>query len=270
VSANDTHFTLMPWYSKERPTPFDAVPIEGLFFLDGDRVGLKRQKYSMIDFPSGVQCPLWESGDPERVGTVHLFGEMDLPLVDTREGAFEQASRIAAACGYRARRVGEDRLEVRGRDPGEHFRVRYDPENGQMADVEPVVDSSEPPPVPPAHQLLSAEIRAQLPELYSGEKQGLETRAVVKFFTPDSSWSWFASEGSPVDEDGYYDTDKEKVDYLFFGLVVGLEIELGYFSLAELESARGPLGLPIERDLYYEPKSLKELMDWHREQRGGR
>ena len=31
--------------------------------------------------------------------------------------------------------------------------------------------------------------------------------------------------------------------------VDGFEKELGYFSLRELESARGPLGLPIERDL---------------------
>ena len=53
---------------------------------------------------------------------------------------------------------------------------------------------------------------------------------VVKFFTPDAGWTWYAIEGSPVDEDGYYDTDKEKVDFLFFGLVSGLEVELGYFS----------------------------------------
>jgi hypothetical protein len=33
----------------------------------------------------------------------------------------------------------------------------------------------------------------------------------AKFFDPVGSWSWFATEGSPVDEDGYYDTDKEKV-----------------------------------------------------------
>ena len=56
----------------------------------------------------------------------------------------------------------------------------------------------------------------------------------LKFFTPDAGWTWYAIEGSPVDEDGYYDTDKPKVDFLFFGLVSGIEVELGYFSLAEL------------------------------------
>ena len=35
--------------------------------------------------------------------------------------------------------------------------------------------------------------------------------------------------------------------------------ELGYFNLSELESVRGPMGLPIERDLYFEPTSLEEI-----------
>jgi hypothetical protein len=111
--------------------------------------------------------------------------------------------------------------------------------------------------------LLDQETRASLPELYSGEQQGLDALAHVKFFTPDSSWTWYASEGSPVDENGLFDTDEEKVDFLFFGLVAGLEIELGYFSLSELEEARGPMGLPIERDNFFDPKSLRELMELH-------
>ena len=66
-----------------------------------------------------------------------------------------------------------------------------------------------------------------------------------------------------MDEDGFYDTDKEKVDFIFFGLVAGHEVELGYFALSELEEARGPLGLPIERDLHFEPTALTELMERH-------
>ena len=45
---------------------------------------------------------------------------------------------------------------------------------------------------------------------------------------------------------------------MFFGLVIGFEQELGYFSLTELEAARGPLGLPIERDQHFEPKPLRD------------
>jgi hypothetical protein len=122
---------------------------------------------------------------------------------------------------------------------------------------------NEPPRKP---ELLDAETRARLPALYSGEGQGLEALAQVKYFSPDSGWTWYASEGSPVDENGFYDTDKEKVDFIFFGLVAGFEVEVGYFLLKELEEARGGLGLSIERDLHFEPKTLRELKDWHEQQ----
>jgi hypothetical protein len=52
---------------------------------------------------------------------------------------------------------------------------------------------------------------------------------------------------------------EEGDDFLFFGLVDGQEKELGYFRLSELESARGPLGLRIERDLHWRPRALKEI-----------
>jgi hypothetical protein len=39
--------------------------------------------------------------------------------------------------------------------------------------------------------------------------------------------------------------------------------------LSELTEARGALGLPIERDLYYEPRTLGELEKQHRTERGG-
>ena len=104
--------------------------------------------------------------------------------------------------------------------------------------------------IPRGHKLLPQEIRVKLPELYSGEEQGLEALAQVKFFTPDSFWTWYASEFDGED--------------IFFGLVSGLELELGYFSLNELESVHGPMGLPIERDLYFVPKPLQELMEMHK------
>ena len=57
-----------------------------------------------------------------------------------------------------------------------------------------------------------------------------------------------------MDENG-----KEEIDVQFFGLVDGHEKELGYFNLSELESVRGPMGLPVERDLYWKPKTLEEI-----------
>jgi len=35
---------------------------------------------------------------------------------------------------------------------------------------------------------------------------------------------------------------------------------LGYFSLNELQSIRGPLGRPIERDLYFTPGPISEVL----------
>ena len=111
-------------------------------------------------------------------------------------------------------------------------------------------------------QLLTKELLEKLPPLYSQENNK-DPLVICKFFTPDAQWTWYVLECSSVDKDGYYDTDKEKVDFLFFGLVVGIEVELGYFSLSELQSGRGRFGLPIERDLYFNPVPLSEVRKAH-------
>ncbi len=97
-------------------------------------------------------------------------------------------------------------------------------------------------------QLLTEELRAQLPPLYAQENVR-DPVVHVKFFTPDSSWTWYATEGSP-----------EGDDFIFFGYVIGLEKEWGYFALSELASARGPFGLPIERDLYFRAAPFSQAM----------
>ena len=94
-------------------------------------------------------------------------------------------------------------------------------------------------------KLLTQEVKTKLPPLYSQEDKGGKAIAHVKFFTPDSNWTWWATEFDGEDT--------------FFGLVEGHEKELGYFSLAELQSVKGGLGLPIERDLYWQPKTLEEI-----------
>jgi hypothetical protein len=94
--------------------------------------------------------------------------------------------------------------------------------------------------------LLTKEIEKQIPPLYSQDGKGNEAIAYAKFFTPDANWTWFATEYDPKTRQ-------------FFGLVVGMETELGYFSLDDLEKARGPLGLSIERDLHFVPKALGEI-----------
>lgn len=95
-------------------------------------------------------------------------------------------------------------------------------------------------------KLLTKAIKTKLPPLHSNDGLGYEAVAHVKFFTPDSSWTWYATEYDPH-------------EHLFFGLVDGIEKELGYFSLDELESIRGALGLKVERDRYFTPTKLNEL-----------
>ncbi len=93
-------------------------------------------------------------------------------------------------------------------------------------------------------QLLTQKLRDKLPSLGAMEKVDDPT-AVVKFFTPDSSWTWFATEFDGEDT--------------FFGTVSGAEFELGYFSLSELQELRGPFGLAVERDLYFKPTLLSQI-----------
>ena len=249
----------MSWIEKEQPTPFDDRPPNGLFFLDGNvmarvigRDWTEGQKLALIAF-SGRDFQIWESSDPDAGGIVHIFGEMDLAYRQTRDQAYEHASHIAEQVGYIARKVGDDGLEVWGHDDEEHFLVTFDPEAGQMLDIQPLADEGE-RPIPPGLQLMNDAIRESLPELGATEEQGLNALAHVKYFTPDSNWTFYGSEFDGED--------------VFFGLVIGLEIELGYFSLSELQQARGPLGLAIERDLYFDPQSLAALREQHRRERG--
>jgi hypothetical protein len=97
-------------------------------------------------------------------------------------------------------------------------------------------------------KLLTDELKAKLPKLYSQET---ESNPVVhaKFFLPGTGWTWYVTEGSPEGE-----------EFLFFGFVIGLESEFGYFLLSELEELRTPLGLKVERDLHFQPGRLTNVV----------
>lgn len=79
-------------------------------------------------------------------------------------------------------------------------------------------------------------------ETVRGSHEEIDCRPVVKLFTPDGSATWLLSELEPGTDIAFGLCD------LGFGCP-----ELGSVSLPELEDARGPLGLPIERDLYFVP-----------------
>ena len=98
-------------------------------------------------------------------------------------------------------------------------------------------------------ELLTNELRAQLPALYAQEKEE-DPIVYAKLFTPWTGWTWYITEGS-----------QEGEDFIFFGYVIGLEKEWGYISLNELQSVRGPGGLTIERDLHFTPKRKSEIAE---------
>ena len=95
-------------------------------------------------------------------------------------------------------------------------------------------------------KLIPKTLLSDIPDLYETENQK-DPLCYVKLFTPDSNWTWFIIEFSKADRDTCY------------GYVEGLESELGYFTLAELEKVHGALGLAIERDLWFTPTHLSKL-----------
>jgi hypothetical protein len=92
--------------------------------------------------------------------------------------------------------------------------------------------------------LLPKSVLSELPPLGATEEE-CDPLVRVKFFYPDFSWTWYATE---------FDGDD-----LFFGLVDGFEKELGYFRLSELLDNRGKWGMEIERDLFFTPCRLSTL-----------
>lgn len=95
-------------------------------------------------------------------------------------------------------------------------------------------------------KLLTNEIRKTLPKLGATEHTA-DPVAVVKFFHPCAAATWFATEFDGEDT--------------FFGWAMLLPGcgELGYFSLAEMESVT-VMGLGVERDINFTPTPLSEAI----------
>ena len=89
-------------------------------------------------------------------------------------------------------------------------------------------------------KLIPQTLLSDIPDLYATEGS-LNPICHIKLFTPDSNWTWYIIEFSKNDAQTCY------------GYVQGMDSELGYFTLEELESVHGALGLAIERDLSFIP-----------------
>jgi len=101
----------------------------------------------------------------------------------------------------------------------------------------------------PTLKLLTKEQEAQIPAIRSTENTP-DPMVWVKWFTPDSSFTWYITERDPNTGE-------------CFGVTVNpasnMPWELGYFDQHEIESVRGKLGLPVERDEWFKSQPLSEV-----------
>ena len=99
------------------------------------------------------------------------------------------------------------------------------------------------------HQLMTKKLAETIPAIYANEHVAdYDTvLAHAKLFSPYSQWRWFI-------------TEMDAGTGQCFGLVEGLERELGYFDLTELAETTVLGGVPaVERDLYWQAKTLGEI-----------
>ena len=96
-------------------------------------------------------------------------------------------------------------------------------------------------------KMMTKEILRKAPSMYSTDGQGYEAVAVAHYFSCMgglAGWDWYMTE---------YDPETQEA----FGLVLGYEKELGYFSIREFEEINRRYGLNvIERDMYFTPTKL--------------
>ena len=93
-------------------------------------------------------------------------------------------------------------------------------------------------------ELIPQEIKELIPKLYETEEQN-DPIAYVKLFL--DAWTWHITELS-IDNN------------ICFGYVISpFESELGYFSLNEIKSIKGSLGLSVERDILFKPTKLSTI-----------
>ena len=100
-----------------------------------------------------------------------------------------------------------------------------------------------------AYNLMPDSIRKQLPKLYSTEKELIGDKvAYARYFFPMGAYTAYLLEYDPKSRIG------------FGAVTMGYGWELGNMSLDEMEEVKIH-GLGIERDLYFTPKKLHEIVE---------
>ena len=103
-------------------------------------------------------------------------------------------------------------------------------------------------------KLVTKDIEKRLEKypLYSQDGKGEDATIVCKFFCPINGWTWYVLEAEKKWND----------DYEFFGIVINGhgDREYGYFMLSELQRIKLPFGMGIERDIYFTPSKVKDVI----------
>ena len=97
-------------------------------------------------------------------------------------------------------------------------------------------------------KLLTKTIKEKMVKNHNDQDGTKDFKAILKLFDPTGSSTWYLSELNPDDN----------IAYGLCDLGVGCA-ELGYVSLDELSTLKVKMGLGIERDLYFTPKTFDEL-----------
>ena len=92
-------------------------------------------------------------------------------------------------------------------------------------------------------KLLTKEIQKKAEKQFD-KGSDMEQMVVAKYFDPMGSWKWVLM-------------NKHVEDDYCWGIVKGHEVEMGSFSMEELESMQPRL----QRDLYFEPMKASEVWE---------
>lgn len=95
-------------------------------------------------------------------------------------------------------------------------------------------------------KLMTSELLRRFAKL--GDQDVKDPIVVTHYFDPCGSGDWYVT--------AYY--PKDNVIFGWAEIIPGMG-EWGYTSLQELQAYKGPLGLGIERDLYWQEKHWSEV-----------
>ncbi len=98
-------------------------------------------------------------------------------------------------------------------------------------------------------KLMTQELEKRFAQI--GSQDGVKDPIIVAaFFHPYGAGTWYAIEYDP----------KERMFFGYVSIFGDENDEWGYFSLDELESYRNPLGLGIERNLYWTEQRASQVI----------